>query len=117
MRHRVFSVTTHSPRRTCRWQNCNLRIATTCHATRCPRRGWHEQGHGLRESGLQDAVKRCLDLRGELGVHALLADALHNSAAAPYRLHGFHETAENALTLYLPLGKVLKTRTMGRRPY
>jgi GNAT superfamily N-acetyltransferase len=65
----------------------------------------HEQGHGLGESLLQDAVKRCLVLRAEIGVHAVLVDALHARAAAFYRLHGFRETANNALTLYLPLGK------------
>lgn len=63
-----------------------------------------EQGQGLGESLLQDAVKRCMDLRGELGVRALLVDALDNGAATFYRLHGFRETADNALTLYLPLG-------------
>ncbi len=65
----------------------------------------HEQGRGLGEALLQDAVKRCLDLRRELGVHALLVDALDTRAAGFYRAHGFRETAENALTLYLPLGK------------
>jgi Acetyltransferase (GNAT) family. len=65
----------------------------------------HEQGHGLGESLLQDAMKRCLVLRAEIGVHAVLIDALHARAAAFYRLYGFRETANNALTLYLPLGK------------
>lgn len=65
----------------------------------------HEQAHGLGESLLQHAVKRCLALRGELGIHALLVDALHARAAAFYRLYGFRQTAGGALTLYLPLGK------------
>ena len=64
-----------------------------------------EQGKGLGEALLQDAVKRCLNLRGELGIHALLVDALHERAAAFYRQYGFRETAAGALTLYLPLGK------------
>ncbi|WP_276967914.1 GNAT family N-acetyltransferase [Metallibacterium scheffleri] len=64
-----------------------------------------EQGHGLGEALLQDAVKRCLALRSELGIHALLVDALHERAAAFYRQYGFRETAEHALTLYLPLGR------------
>lgn len=64
-----------------------------------------EQGHGLGESLLQDAVKRCLTLRGELGVHVLLVDALHQRAAVFYRRYGFRATAADALTLYLPLGK------------
>ena len=36
---------------------------------------------------------------------ALLVDALHERAAAFYRLYGFRQTADNAMTLYLPLGK------------
>ncbi len=63
-----------------------------------------EQGHGLGEPLLQDVVKRCLGLRTELGIHALLVDALHERAAAFYRRYGFRETAADALTLYLPLG-------------
>ena len=73
----------------------------------------HEQGQGLGESLLQDAVKRCLALRGELGVRLLVVDALDERAATFYRLHGFHETAERALTLYLPLGHVGSTPAPG----
>lgn len=65
----------------------------------------HEQGHGLGESLLQDAVKRCLALRSDLGMRVLIVDALHEHAAAFYRLHGFRETTQHARTLYLPLGK------------
>lgn len=64
-----------------------------------------EQGQGLGGALLQDAVKRCLELRGELGIHALLVDALHERAAAFYRQYGFRSTADTALTLYLPLGQ------------
>jgi GNAT superfamily N-acetyltransferase len=64
-----------------------------------------EQRRGLGEALLQAAVKRCLALRGELGIHALLGDALHECAAAFYRQYGFRETAAQALTLYLPLSK------------
>ncbi len=67
-----------------------------------------EQGHGLGEALLQDVVKRCLGLRTELGIHALLVDALHERAAAFYRRYGFRETAADALTLYLPLGNTGK---------
>jgi GNAT superfamily N-acetyltransferase len=35
-----------------------------------------EQGHGLGEALLQDVLKRCLGLRTELGIHALLVDVL-----------------------------------------
>ena len=63
-----------------------------------------EQRQGLGESLLQDAVKRCLALRGELGLRLLVVDALDERAAAFYRLHGFRATAARVLTLYLPLG-------------
>lgn len=65
----------------------------------------HEQGNGLGEALLQDAIKRCLDLRGQLGVRLLVVDAKDARAAAFYRLHGFRDTTDRALTLYLPLGK------------
>jgi GNAT superfamily N-acetyltransferase len=59
----------------------------------------------LGEALLQDALKRCLELRGELGIHELLVDALHQRAAAFYRQCGFQATTDHALTFYLPLGK------------
>ena len=47
-----------------------------------------------------------MQLRRPLGVRVLLADALHDRAAAFHRSHGFHATtAEPARTLYLPLGQ------------
>ena len=64
-----------------------------------------QQGKGMGEALLQDAVKRCLDLRDELGIHALLVDAMHERAAAFYRQYGFRESVVHALTLYLPLGR------------
>lgn len=64
-----------------------------------------EQGQGLGAALLQDAVKRSLTLREELGVRVLVVDALHARAAAFYRAHGFRDTAGNASTLYLPLEK------------
>lgn len=72
-----------------------------------------EQGHGLGESLLQAVVKRCLGLRTELGIHALLVDALHERAAAFYLRYGFRKTAADALTLYLPLGNAGQS---GERP-
>lgn len=64
-----------------------------------------QQGRGLRAMLLQDAVKRCLDLRGELGVRVLVVDAKDEKASGFYRAFGFTPTAEAAMTLYLPLGK------------
>ena len=61
------------------------------------------QGHGYGRLLLGHAVNCCLALRGQLGVRVLVVDALGERAAAFYRLHGFRETADRALTLYLPL--------------
>lgn len=63
------------------------------------------QGHGHGALLLGHAVNCSLGLRKQLGVRVLVVDALHEKAAAFYRLHGFHEIAGNAATLYLPLGK------------
>lgn len=64
-----------------------------------------EQGRGLGAALLQDAVKRCLDLREHLGVRLLAVDAKDERAAGFYCSYGFRPMAEAALTLYLPLGR------------
>lgn len=64
-----------------------------------------ERGKGYGRLLLGHAVNCGTQLRSQLGVKLLVADALHDAAAAFYRLHGFRETAHNARTLYLPLGK------------
>jgi GNAT superfamily N-acetyltransferase len=64
-----------------------------------------EQGKGHGDYLLAHAVARCLALREQLGVRVLLVDALHEKAVRFYKSYGFRETAESALTLYLPLGK------------
>lgn len=63
-----------------------------------------EQARGLGAALLQDAVKRCLGLRGDLGVRILVVDAPNDDAAGFYRLYGFRDTSASALMLYLPLG-------------
>lgn len=62
------------------------------------------QGKGCGRLLLGHAMNCSVALRGQLGVRVLVVDALDERAAAFYRMHGFHETAEQALTLYLPLG-------------
>ena len=63
-----------------------------------------ERGKGYGDFLLAHAVARCVGLRAQLGVRLLLVDALHDKAAAFYRAYGFRETADQARTLYLPLG-------------
>lgn len=64
-----------------------------------------ETGRGHGSYLLAHAVARCLQLRNELGVRALLVDALNENAADFYRAHGFRPTSQRATTLYLSLGK------------
>jgi ribosomal protein S18 acetylase RimI-like enzyme len=63
------------------------------------------RGKGYGRLLLGHAMNCGMQLRIQLGVKLVLVDALNPRAAAFYRLHGFRETADNALTLYLPLGK------------
>jgi ribosomal protein S18 acetylase RimI-like enzyme len=63
------------------------------------------RGKGYGRLLLGHAMNCGMQLRIQLGVKVVLVDALNERAAAFYRLHGFRETANNALTLYLPLGK------------
>ncbi len=65
-----------------------------------------EQGQGLGEALLQNAVKQCLALRKQIGVRLLVVDAKDDRAASFYAAFGFRTTAEQAHTLYLPLGTV-----------
>jgi GNAT superfamily N-acetyltransferase len=67
-----------------------------------------QQGKGIGDFLVGDAVNRCLDLRDQIGVHALVVDALDERRAAFYEQYGFRRTTDEALTLYLPLGKAGK---------
>jgi GNAT superfamily N-acetyltransferase len=64
------------------------------------------QGKGYGRLLLGHAVNCSMALRAQLGVRVLVVDALGERAAAFYRAFGFHETDEQAHTLYLPLGRV-----------
>lgn len=61
------------------------------------------QGNGYGRLLLGYAMNCSLDLRTRLGIRLLLVDAKDGGAAAFYRSFGFQPTADDALTLYLPL--------------
>ncbi len=63
------------------------------------------RGKGYGRLLLGHAINCGMQLRIQLGVKVALVDALNERAAAFYRAFGFRETANNTLTLYLPLGK------------
>ncbi|MDD2608355.1 MAG: GNAT family N-acetyltransferase [Giesbergeria sp.] len=65
-----------------------------------------EQGKGYGQLLLGHAVNLALSLRQTLGVRVLVVDAKDTPAALFYQRYGFTQTSENALTLYLPLGRV-----------
>ena len=68
-----------------------------------------QQGKGFGGLLVGDAVNRCLDLRDQIGVHAIVVDALDDRRASFYEQYGFRRTTNEALTLYLPLGKASKS--------
>lgn len=61
------------------------------------------QGRGYGRLLLAAAVERCLQMRADLRVRALIADVLNAPAARFYREHGFRAISPNAMTLYLAL--------------
>lgn len=64
-----------------------------------------EQGRGYGQLLLGHAVNIALSVRQTMGGRVLVVDAKDSKAAAFYPAHGFRATSDDALTLYLPLGK------------
>lgn len=62
------------------------------------------QGQGLGGALLADALIRII--RSEIAAYALIVDAKDKKAANFYRHHGFIETVNNPLLLFLPLATV-----------
>lgn len=58
------------------------------------------QGHGIGVSLLHDAIRNTLTVAERIGSRALIVDALHESAAAFYRHHGFRPFPADPLRLY-----------------
>ncbi|MCK0743705.1 GNAT family N-acetyltransferase [Chromohalobacter nigrandesensis] len=61
------------------------------------------QGAGLGGDLLGDAIERSLIAAGHVAARALIVDALDEDAAAFYKKHGFLETPDNPLMLFLSL--------------
>jgi GNAT superfamily N-acetyltransferase len=62
------------------------------------------RGLGLGELLLQNAIKRILQARNTLGVHAVLVEAKNSAAEGFYRKYGFRLCDPKSRRLYLPLG-------------
>lgn len=63
------------------------------------------QGSGYGRLLLGHAANCSLELRSRLGIRLLLVDAKDVRAVVFYRTFGFHSTTDDAMTLYLLLGK------------
>jgi GNAT superfamily N-acetyltransferase len=64
------------------------------------------QGQGLGGFLLADALRRCLALAEQLGVHAVEVDAIDEQAKAFYEKYGFVALQDNPLHLYLPMATI-----------
>jgi GNAT superfamily N-acetyltransferase len=64
------------------------------------------QGRGLGADLLRDALRRTVAAGDQIGIRALLVDAIDGRAAAFYHRHGFEPTTIDGLTLMVPLAAV-----------
>lgn len=62
-----------------------------------------EQGNGLGQALLKDAILRTLQAAGIAGLKLLLVRAKDEPAAAFYRKHGFEPVLDDPLKLFLPV--------------
>jgi GNAT superfamily N-acetyltransferase len=62
-----------------------------------------QQGKGLGEDLLLDALSRCLRVAEEVGIVAVLINAKHERAKAFYTRYEFDVLPDHPLTLWLPL--------------
>ncbi len=62
-----------------------------------------QQGKGLGEDLLLDALSRCLRVAEEVGIAAVLIDAKHERAKAFYARYEFDALPDHPLTLWLSL--------------
>jgi GNAT superfamily N-acetyltransferase len=64
-------------------------------------RSW--QGRGLGSNLLRDGLRRTLAAAEQIGVRAVLVDAINDDAARFYRQYGFESPTESGTTLMAPL--------------
>jgi GNAT superfamily N-acetyltransferase len=61
------------------------------------------QGRGLGRDLLRDAMRRALAASDEIGIRAVMVDAIDDGAAGFYRRHGLESAADDELTLMIPI--------------
>lgn len=64
------------------------------------------QGQDLGAWLLEDALRRCLGLSGQLGAHAVEVEAIDEQARAFYEKYGFVALADAPHHLYLPVATI-----------
>jgi len=64
------------------------------------------QGRGLGSAVLRDALRRTLGAAAEIGIRAVLVDAIDENAAAFYRSYGFERASADGRTLMVPIAAV-----------
>jgi predicted N-acetyltransferase YhbS len=65
-----------------------------------------QQGRGLGAALLADAMRRAVRAAEDVGIRAVLIDAIDERAAAFYRRFGFEPVAEDGLTLMAPVAQL-----------
>ena len=61
------------------------------------------QGQGLGAALLRDAIQRVLQVSEQVGIHAIIVDAIDDDAVRFYSKYGFIALPEQQLKLFLPL--------------
>ena len=67
-------------------------------------RSW--QGRGLGRDLLRDAMQRALAASEQIGIRAVVVDAMDEEAASFYVRRGFEPSTDDGLTLMVPLAAV-----------
>ncbi|HSF44340.1 MAG TPA: GNAT family N-acetyltransferase [Thermoanaerobaculia bacterium] len=75
-----------------------------------------QQGKGLGEDLLLDALSRCVRVADDVGIAAVLIDAKHERAKAFYARYEFDALPDHPLTLWLPLPALRKLFEAGSGP-
>ena len=64
------------------------------------------QGRGIGSDLLRDALRRAVGAADQVGIRAVLVDAIDGNAANFYRHYGFEPTTDDGLTLMVPVGTI-----------
>jgi len=66
----------------------------------------HQQGQGLGEVMLVDALQKALEVSTQVASLAVVAEAIDNKAVGFYKKFGFQPFAQHPMKLYLPMKSI-----------